>query len=161
MWRRSFLFCFGEWRRKNMLSYFHKKVYSRTIFLMSKFFVIWDLQLLPGPFNSLFWYEICSKSQKLSLSFFLSRLILHVLFVNMAFNKRTALTYIVFYFFILLSDKEIIFCYRLLKENDLISQTKKRESKWKYTAQMKSIAFTFIVCFSFLYPTFISLFVIT
>ena len=58
------------------------------------------------------------------------------------------LTYIVFYFFsILLSDKEIIFCYRLLKENDLISQTKKRESKWKYTTQMKSIAFTFIVYF--------------
>ena len=72
------LFCFGERRRKNMLSYFHKKVYSRTIFLMSKFFVIWDLQLLPGPFNSLFRYEICSKSQKLSLSFFLPRLILHV-----------------------------------------------------------------------------------
>ena len=97
MWRRSFLFCFGEWRRKNMLSYFHKKVYSRTIFLMSKFFVIWDLQLLPGPFNSLFWYEICSKSQKLSLSFFLTTFD-STCFCSLTWLSINALLWLILYF---------------------------------------------------------------
>ena len=133
-----------------MLSRFHKKVYSRTIFLMSKFFVIWDLKLLPGPFNSVFLDMKYALNPKNYHYLFLPRLILKC-FCSLTWLSINTLLWLIlyFYFFILLSDKEIIFCYRLLKENDLISQTKKRESKWKYTTQMKSIAFTFIVCFSF------------
>ena len=135
-----------------MLSYFHKKVYSRTIFLMSKFFVIWDLQLLPGPFNTLFWYEICSKSQKLSLSFSYYVWFYMFLFVNMAFNKRTALTYIVFYFLFCCQTRKLFFATVYSKKmTSFLKQRKENQNKnillkWRALLSHSSFVFLFYIC---------------
>ena len=151
MWRRTFLFCFCEWRRKNMLSHFHKKVYSRTIFLMSKFFVIWDLQLLPGLLIVFFDMKYAPNPKNYHYLFSYHVWFYMFLFVNMAFNKRAALTYIVFHFLFCCQTRKLFFATVYSKKmTSFLKQRKENQNenillKWRALLSHSSFVFLFYI----------------